>query len=140
MIKLIVGPKGSGKTKKIIDCANSVVDPEKNEIAFITDTTRYRLDIKHDIRFIDSSEYGCITDGNTLLAFLGGLLAGNGDIEAVYIDGIARIAKAELAGLSAFFEKAGELAKSQKTEFVFTISSEEKDLPEYLKKFEKIKA
>ena len=57
MIKIICGPKGSGKTKKIIDAANAAVETAKGHLIFVTDTKRYMYDLKREIRFIDVTDY-----------------------------------------------------------------------------------
>lgn len=57
MIKIICGPKGSGKTKRIIDAANGAVDTAKGHLIFITDTKRYMYDLRREVRFIDVSDY-----------------------------------------------------------------------------------
>ena len=58
MIKIICGPKGSGKTKRIIDAANEAVKTAKGHLIFVTDTKRYMYDLKREIRFIDVSDIG----------------------------------------------------------------------------------
>ena len=57
MIKIICGPKGSGKTKRIIDTANSAISEAKGHLIFITDTKRYMYDLRREIRFIDVTDY-----------------------------------------------------------------------------------
>ena len=56
MIKIIYGPKGTGKTKIIIDEANSKVESAKGHMIFVTNTKRYMYDLHRDIRFIDTSD------------------------------------------------------------------------------------
>ncbi|MDR3262796.1 MAG: hypothetical protein LBT30_00620 [Clostridiales bacterium] len=134
MIKLIVGSKGSGKTKKIIDCANSV-DTEQSNVVFITDTNRYVYDINHNVRFVNSTEYDVIKNSDTLLGFLGGLFAGNNDLGSIYIDGIARITRKEVSKLGGFFKKIDLIAETEKATVVFTISLDEAELPKFLRKY-----
>ena len=57
MVKVICGPKGSGKTKRIIEAANEAVAVAKGNLIFITDTKRYMYDLKREVRFIDTSDY-----------------------------------------------------------------------------------
>ena len=56
-MKIFYGPKGTGKTKAIIDCANGALAEAKGHVIFITDTKRYTHDIKLDIRFLDTSDF-----------------------------------------------------------------------------------
>ncbi|MDR2047540.1 MAG: hypothetical protein LBP79_06585 [Clostridiales bacterium] len=134
MIKLIIGPKGFGKTKQIIDLANSV-DTKVCDAVFITDTNRYVYEIKHGIRFVNSAEYGIIRDDGTLLGFLSGLFAGNNDLDSVFIDGVARITKKNVAELGDFFAEADKIAAAEDAVITFTISMGEEELPEFLKKY-----
>ncbi|MDR3293432.1 MAG: hypothetical protein LBT20_04930 [Clostridiales bacterium] len=136
MIKLIVGSKGSGKTKKIIDFANSI-DAEQNDAVFITDTNRYVYEIKSGVRFVNSADFGVIKNTDSLLGFLGGLIAGNNDLGFIFIDGIARITKKEVSKLKAFFASAEKLVAENEATLVFTISLDESELPKYLLKYEK---
>ncbi|MDR1905554.1 MAG: hypothetical protein LBQ27_01360 [Clostridiales bacterium] len=134
MLKLIVGSKGSGKTKRIIDLANSI-DTEQNDVVFITDTNRYVYDIKHGVRFVNSADYDVIKCSDTLLGFIGGLFAGNNDLKDIFIDGIARITKKEVAGLLPFFKKLEEIASKKDAAIVCTISMDESVLPSDLEKY-----
>ena len=57
MIQVIAGKKGSGKTKRIIDMANQATQESKHDIVFIDDDNRYMFDLRHEVRFINASEY-----------------------------------------------------------------------------------
>ncbi len=76
MIKIICGPKGSGKTKQIIDAANTSAAEAKGHLIFITDTKRYMYDLKRDVRFIDVTDYN-VAGEDALCGFIKGAIAGN---------------------------------------------------------------
>ena len=95
MIKIICGPKGSGKTKRIIDTANSAISEAKGHLIFITDTKRYMYDLRREIRFIDVTDYS-VAGEDALCGFIKGTIAGNYDNEYVFVDGVARIAGTRL--------------------------------------------
>ena len=127
MIKVICGPKGSGKTKKIIDAANAAVDKAKGHLIFITDTKRYMYDLRREIRFVDVSDYA-VAGEDALCGFIKGAIAGGYDNEYVFIDGVARIAGKQLKDMAQLFymmEKVSDI----------TCSCEEKDLPDFAKKY-----
>ena len=124
-MKIVYGPKGTGKTKIVIDQANATVDSAKGHVVFITDTNRYMYDLKYQIRFIDTKVYGVIK----------GIVAANSDNEYIYIDGIARIANKPLSELGKFFELIENLEKQFNVSFVFTCSAAKEELPEFLKKY-----
>ena len=132
MICLIVGAKGSGKTKRIIDLANSF-DTNLGDVVFITDTNRYMYDIKRTVRFVNSTEYPVIKCSAALLGFVSGLKAGNSDTTNILIDGILRMTKCELNELQGFFDELNGFAKAHNVKFAITISCGEEDLPDYLR-------
>ena len=110
MVKIICGPKGSGKTKRIIDAANEAVAVAKGNLIFITDTKRYMYDLKREIRFIDTSDYS-IAGEDALCGFIKGVVAGSYDNEYVYVDGIARIAGKASKDMAQFFYMMAKVAQ-----------------------------
>lgn len=133
-MKIVYGPKGTGKTKIVIDQANALIDSAKGHVVFITDTNRYMYDLKNQIRFINLSEYEVVTE-ESLIGFIKGIVAANYDNEYIYVDGIARITKKQLSELGDFFALIETLEKNSSVSFVFTCSAEKTDLPEFLKKY-----
>ena len=133
-MKIVYGPKGTGKTKIVIDQANATVDSAKGHVVFITDTNRYMYDLKYQIRFIDTKVYGVKCE-NELTGFIKGIVAANSDNEYIYIDCIARIANKPLSELGKFFELIENLEKQFNVSFVFTCSAAKEELPEFLKKY-----
>ena len=134
MIRIICGPKGSGKTKRIIDAANSAVAVAKGHLIFITDTKRYMYDLKREIRFIDCSDYA-IAGEDALCGFVKGAIAGNYDNEYIYIDGIARIAGKGVGEMATFFYMMEKVAEMRGLEITITCSCAEEDLPDFAKKY-----
>ncbi len=132
-MKIFYGPKGTGKTKAIIDCANKALDIAKGHIIFITDTKRYTRDIDIKIRFLDVNDFAVKTEDG-LRGFLKGLVAANGDNEYIYIDGIARITGKSLAELDNIFEAMEKLEKDYGVKFVLTCSAAKEELPEFVLK------
>ena len=134
MIKVICGPKGSGKTKKIIDTANEAVLNAKGHLIFITDTKRYMYDLKRDIRFIDTGDYK-VAGEEALCGFIKGAIAGGYDNEYVFIDGIARIAGKDIKDMAQTFYMLEKVAEMRDLNVVITCSSPAEDLPDFVKKF-----
>ena len=77
MIKVILGDKGSGKTKRLIDMTNDALKEERGNIIFIDDDKRYMYDLRHEIRFVDASEYpvGHKSTASEMLGFICGMLS-----------------------------------------------------------------
>ena len=133
-MKIFYGPKGTGKTKAIIDDANSVLESAKGHVVFITDTNRYNYDLKYQIKLLDVTGFD-IKNADGLRGFIKGIVASNGDNEYIYIDGIARIAGKPLNELGDIFDAIESLEKAYDVKFVLTCSASKEDLPEFVLKY-----
>ncbi|MBR7186467.1 MAG: hypothetical protein IKD43_03150 [Clostridia bacterium] len=134
MIKIICGPKGSGKTKKLIDEANAAVATAKGNLMFITDTKRYMYDLKREIRFIDVTDYA-VAGEEALCGFIKGAIAGGYDNEFVYVDGATRIAGRNLKDMAQLFYMLEKVSELRGLQIWLTCSCAEEDLPEFAKKY-----
>lgn len=131
MIQIIYGKKGSGKSKKLLDLANAEVKAIPGNIIYIDDNNRCMYDLKHEIRFINTDDYG-IDNADKLYGFTCGILSGDFDISSVYIDGLKKIVKKDP-------QKLEELLKQFEGLFskinAYLVVSESGEAPEYLKKY-----
>lgn len=134
MIKVICGPKGSGKTKRIIDAANEAVATAKGHLIFITDTKRYMYDLRREIRFIDVTDYS-VAGEDALCGFIKGAIAGGYDNEYVFVDGVARIAGKALKDMAQLFFMMEKVAIMRDLKMYITCSCTEEELPEFARKF-----
>lgn len=134
MIKLIYGPKGAGKTKQLIDAANTDAQKAKGLSVFITDTKRYMYDIHRSVRFIDVTDWN-VAGEDALCGFVKGVAACNSDHEFIYIDGIARIAGKELKDLAGIFYMLDKISCDNNIVIYITCSCAKEDLPDFIAKF-----
>lgn len=134
MIKVIYGAKGTGKTKLMIDAANSAVENAKGHLIFITDTKRYMYDLEREVRFIDASEYD-IAGEAALCGFVKGVIAGNHDNEYVYIDGVVRIAGKPVAEMATFFYMLDKIADKNNLTITVSVSAAKEELPDFVTKY-----
>ena len=134
MIKIIYGPKGTGKTKIIIDEANSKIETAKGHLIFITNTKRYMYDLKREIRMIDTSDYQ-IAGEEALCGFVKGVVAANNDNEYLFIDGAARIAGKEIKDMPAFYYMLDKLSEENGLTVYVTFSADKGELPEFVTKY-----
>lgn len=134
MIKLVYGPKGTGKTKQLIDLANTDAQNAKGVSVFITDTKRYMYDLKRNIRFVDVKDW-TITGEDALCGFVKGIAAGNSDYEFIYIDGIARISGKELKDLAGIFYMLDKISAENGITVVITCSASREELPDFVAKY-----
>ena len=134
MIKIICGPKGTGKTKKIIDTANDAVATAKGHLIFITDTKRYMYDLKREVRFIDVTDYN-VAGEEALCGFIKGAVAGGYDNEYVFVDGIARIAGKQLKDMAQIFYMLEKVSEMRSLQIYLTCSCAQEELPDFAKKY-----
>ena len=139
MIQIILGDKGSGKTKRLIDLVNESLKNEHGDIIFIDDDKRYMYDLRHEIRFVDASEYpvGHKCTANEMLGFICGILSVNFDISLVAMDAFLKLVRTPLedAEMEAFFGKLEKLSEAHNCKFLISVSASEDAVPEYVKKY-----
>ncbi len=132
MVTLIIGKKGSGKTKKLIALANDTAATSTGNVVVIEKGSKLTYDITHKARLIDSDHYE-ISGYDMLLGFLSGICAGNYDVSDILVDSTFKICPTGIEGLEEFVTKVDKLAKDSDTKITFLISAAEEDLPEGLK-------
>lgn len=138
MIQVILGKKGSGKTKRLIDLANEALKVEHGNILFIDDDKRYMYDLRHEIRFVDASEYalGAHRSMDWFFGLLGGMLAVNFDISLVYVDAFLKLVNnKDYAELEPLFERLESMVKAHNVTFVISVSGDPQELPAFITRF-----
>ena len=130
MVTLIVGKKGSGKTKKLVDAANAAVRTISGNVVVIEPKEKLTREIAHEARLISLEPYN-IQDADQLFGFLGGICASNYDIQEIYVDSVLRVIGE--ASLPAFIDKIEKLAEYAETKITFSVSIAEEDVPEELR-------
>ena len=123
MIKVIMGLKGSGKTKQMIDSINEAVSTVRGDVVCIEYGKKLTYDVNYRVRLVDSKEYG-INNLDMLKGFLSGLHAGNFDITNVYIDNLYKTIGADRAEGEAFVAWCADFAKANNMEITITISDD----------------
>jgi len=128
MLKLIVGTKGSGKTKTMIDMIDKATKTTSGNIVVIEKCMKLTTEINHAARLVDVDEYGVV--GADMLY---GFVAGNYDITELFIDGILRIIDHDMAAAAKVLEAIDKITPN--IEVVVTVSADAAELPEDLKKY-----
>lgn len=132
MIYIIYGAKGTGKTKCLIDRANTAV--MDGEVVFITDSDEYNFSVKHKVRLINATDYHVVSEQG-LLGFISGIVAGNSDIQHIYIDGCHRICGEDIAEMEYFYDNLGDFAEKANVDITLAVSEAEDKLPAFIKKY-----
>ncbi len=134
MISLLVGSKGTGKTKKIIKLANEEVKSAKGNIIFVDDDKRHIYDLKHSVRFISMDEYP-IYNINEFFGFLCGIISNDYDINKIYIDGLLKVMKTDFDEIPKLIRKLENVSTKYEIDFFMTISCVKEQLHEDLHKY-----
>ena len=134
MIHVIMGLKGSGKTKKMIDSIHEAVANAHGDVVCIEYGKKLTYDVNYRVRLVDSKEYG-INNLDMLKGFLSGLHAGNFDITHVYIDNLYKTIGADRATGEAFIAWCAEFAQVNNMEITMTISDDPAQASEAVKQY-----
>ena len=121
MLKLIIGVKGTGKTKTLISMVNEAVDASHGDVVCIEKGTKLRFDIKYQARLINTEEY-YIEDARSLAGFIAGILASNHDVTELFVDSALKICNNDVAEFEKLVEKIDKLTADSNVKIVFTVS------------------
>ncbi|MBQ7966061.1 MAG: hypothetical protein IJ331_08275 [Ruminococcus sp.] len=132
MVTLIIGKKGSGKTKKLIQLANEAVAKSQGNVVVIEKGAKLTYDVTHKARLIDTDVYG-IKGYNMLLGFISGICAGNYDVTDIFVDSTFKICEEGVDGVADFIEKLDALSNEAQANITMLLSAAEGELPAGLK-------
>lgn len=135
MVKLIIGHKGSGKTKQMIELANDRVEKSDGSVVFINNNHRLMYDLKYKIRVVCIEEYEDITNSDEYIGFIYGIISSDHDIEVIFIDSILKHADVNLEDLPEFLERLEAISKKFGIEFVVSVSATLDELGESARKY-----
>ena len=133
MVKLIVGKKGTGKTKMLIEQVNAAVEASKGCVICIEKGQTLNKDISHKARLVDTDSYK-INDAAALYGFIAGMAASNYDITDIYLDSTLRISGSAEA-FAEILEKIDAIAAEGNFNFTATVSAAAEELPASLAKY-----
>ncbi len=134
MLKLIIGVKGTGKTKALISMVNEAVEKSHGDVVCIEKGVKLRYDIKYQARLIDSNEY-FVTDAQSLYGFVAGILASNHDVTDLFIDSALRICNDDSAAFDKFVDELSALSDKLGVQVVVTASLAVENASDTVKKY-----
>ncbi len=130
MINLIIGHKGSGKTKRLVELVNAAVDASNGNVVCVEKGLKLTYDLTHRARLVNSEEFG-ISGYECLYGFISGMCAGNYDLTDIFVDATLRIGGRNYDEFADFIEKLSKLEAN----ITFTVSCDEADIPERVFEF-----
>ena len=128
MVKLLVGHKGTGKTKQMIDLANDTIESSKGSVIFINKNSRLMYDLKYRIRVVCMEDYEHVTNSDEYIGFLYGIISSDHDIETIFIDSILKHADFSLGDVPEFLERLADISKNYGMDFVVSLSAEKEEM------------
>ena len=137
MIELLIGTKGTGKTKVLIDNVNAAAKNAEGNVVFISNNTSQNMyDITSKVRMADTSDFD-IASWDEFFGFICGIISGNFDITNVFVDGTLKIVDGNMDGFEAFLAKIEAVGKKYDINFEFSVSVDKDAAPDYIKKYVK---
>ena len=132
MVQLIVGKKGKGKTKQLLDKVNSEVKDISGSIVYLDKSTKHMYELNNKVRLIDVSRY-MIENADEFLGFVCGIISQDHDLEQMYFDSFLKISVLEGKDISAVIEKLDKMSDFFQVDFILSVSMDESELPEAVK-------
>ncbi len=134
MLKLIIGLKGSGKTKQLIELANKAVEVSPGNVVCVEKSNKLIFDVNHKVRLVDTEAYA-VTNAQELYGLVCGILATNYDVKDLFIDSSLKICGDDTAAWVAFIAKLDQLCQKYEVQCTTTSSIDQADLPKDLEKY-----
>ena len=132
MLKLIIGVKGTGKTKTLISMVNEAVDASHGDVVCIEKGTKLRFDIKYQARLINTEEY-YIEDAHALGGFIAGILASNNYITDIFVDSSLKICAGDVDAYAHMLTKLDKIVKD--VNLVMSVSIAVDECPDSIKAY-----
>ena len=132
MVQLIVGNKGKGKTKQLLDKVNGAIKTADGNIVYLDKSSKHMYELNNKIRLIDVSGYP-LRNSDEFIGFICGIISQDHDLEEMYLDSFLKIAQVADDELSDILSRLEQMSKTFQVSFVVSISKNECDLPEIAK-------
>lgn len=132
MVQLIVGKKGKGKTKQLLDKVNSEIKEISGNIVYLDKSTKHMYELNNKVRLIDVSQF-LIENSSEFVGFVCGILSQDHDLQQMYFDSFLKISHLEDQDIIATIEKLERLSKAFDVNFILSISKDADELPAELK-------
>ena len=132
MVQMIIGKKGKGKTKQLLDKVNSSIKTANGNIVYIDKSSKHMLELNNKIRLIDASGYG-LKNSDEFIGFILGIISQDHDLEAMYLDSFLKLAGLEGEDITATLAELDQISTKYHVNFVLSVSMDGEELPESAK-------
>ncbi|MCR5595012.1 MAG: twitching motility protein PilT [Lachnospiraceae bacterium] len=132
MVQLIVGDKGKGKTKVLLDKVNNEIKEINGNIVYLDKSTEHMFELNNRIRLINVCEYG-ISNSDQFIGFVTGIISQDHDLEKMYLDCLMKIAGIDSDGIIPLIAKLDSISESFKVDFIISVTIDSNNIPDELK-------
>ena len=129
MVDLIVGNKGKGKTKVLLDKVNSEIKTANGTIVYIDKSTKHMYELNNRVRLIDASAYP-LKNADEFVGFICGIISQDHDLEQIYLDSFLKVSKLEGEDITSTLEQLKKIGEKFNVQFTLSISLDKEDIPE----------
>ena len=129
MLHLIIGEKGKGKTRIILDAANQTIKETGGTLIYIDQNNKHIYELSNRIRFVNVSDFN-ITNSEMFLGFIMGLISSDHDLDKIYLDNFSILSRSHSDSLEDILDTLSDLSEKYDVDFVLSISITMEDLPE----------
>ena len=134
MVQLIVGRKGKGKTKHLLDQVNSDVKTANGNIVYLDKNAKHMYELSNRVRLVELSN-DFLKNADQFIGFVAGILSSDHDIEKMFFDSFLKIAHLEGKDISPYVKSLETLSQLFDVNFVLSVSMDENELPEDMKQY-----
>lgn len=132
MVQLIVGNKGKGKTKHLLDKVNTSIKEISGNIVYLDKSTKHMYELNNKVRLVDVSEY-LIESASEFVGFVSGIISQDHDLQQMYFDSFLKIACLEGQDITDIVTKLEKMSDLHHVDFILSVSVDESELPEAAK-------
>lgn len=129
MVQLIVGKKGKGKTKQLLDKVNSEVKTITGNIVYLDKSTKHMYELNNKVRLIDVSQY-MIENSSEFIGFVCGIISQDHDLQQMYFDSFLKISCLEDGDITPVVAKLEKIGETYGVDFILSVSADESELPD----------
>lgn len=133
MVQFIVGKEGKGKTKHLLDKVNTEIKEAQGNVVYLDKSTKHMFELNNKIRLIDVPEY-LVTDSDEFIGFICGIISQDHDLQKMYFDSFLKIACMKEDELEQIVAKIEKISEKFHVDFVISLSRDESELPENIRK------
>ena len=131
MVELIVGKKGKGKTKVLLDRVNGAVKEANGSIVYLDKSTKHMYELNNKVRLIDVSSYP-LKIADEFVGFICGIISQDHDLEQIYLDSFLKVSKLEDADVTDTLDQLDKIGEKYGISIVVSISLDKEEIPEAL--------